>query len=296
MSRAERISLAQNGVTENLINSKLADVTRKILPEKIKIQLRQVVRGEKARYPLQEPLTVKVGCAEARFWIINHSDWYRIGTQNFEKGYGAKLIEVVEATENPRFADIGSAQGYYSILAAKAGAEVTAFDPDPVSQKSMKNNLAINTDVEQQINSQAVVLCSQEGELTLHIDRSGTYAPSLVRTVRGLKEEIQVPVTTMDLMISGGKIKVPNIVKIDVEGAEGLVLAGMRDTLTSVNKPTHLFIELHRKYLPRFKSSPEEVQKLITDCGYNLNNCWDRRSELLSLQAMLINEVCKLCL
>lgn len=281
MSNTERVSLSHTEFAGKLINSKFADVAREILPEGIKKQLRQVVRGEKATYPLHEPLTVKVGCAEANFWTRNHSDWYRIGTQDFEGDYGLELIKVVAETASPQFADIGSAQGYYSILAAKAGAEVTAFDPDPVSQQSMIDNLSINRDMEQQIHLQAVALGDQEGELTFHIDRSGTYAPSLVRTARGLNEKIQVPVTTMDLLVVDQKIEPPDIVKIDVEGAEEIVLAGMRDTLTSESRPKHLFVELHRKYLPRFGSSPEEVQQLIKDYDYNLNKCWDRRSELL---------------
>lgn len=269
-------------IKERLFDSKLADVARDVLPERIKIQLRQLVRGEKAQYPLQEPVTVSIGTVEAKFWIRNHSDWYRIGTQDFEGDYGLQLIAAVNASSaNPQLADIGSAQGYYSILAAKAGAEVSAFDPDPISQKSLVANLSINADVADKIHQHEIALGDKEGELALHIDKSGTYAPSLVETVRGLKEEIQVPVTTMDLMIDNGQVKQPDIVKIDVEGAEGLVLAGMKGTLTSERKPKHIFIELHNKYLPRFGSSPEEVQALIAGYGYRLKNCWGRRGELL---------------
>ena len=85
----------------------------------------------------------------------------------------------------------------------------------------------------------------------------------------------------MDRMIADGKIQYPDIVKIDVEGAEGLVVAGMKKTLALNRKPQHIFIELHRKYIPLFGSTLEDIANNITSCGYVLEECWERRNELL---------------
>jgi FkbM family methyltransferase len=280
MNRVEGTPLSQTGVGSKMLNSWFADVARGILPEKIKKELRQVARGEIAQYPLPEPVTVNVNGFEGRFWIRNHSDWYRIGAQDFERDFGDSLISTIASMDSPNFVDVGAAQGYYSIMAAKAGAEVVAVDPDPVSQESFIDNLALNSDVAGSLESFNTALGNQNGDITLHIDSSGTYAPSLVRTVRGLTEEIRVPVRTMDNMITSGDIQNPDVVKIDVEGAEALVIGGMKETL-NLNQPLHVFVELHRKYLPNFNSTPEEVSNEIINSGYVLEKSWERRSELL---------------
>jgi hypothetical protein len=50
-----------------------------------------------------------------------------------------------------------------------------------------------------------------------------------------------VKTITIDHLVSRGEIREPKFVKIDVEGAEGLVLEGMRETIAS-SKPI-IFLE-----------------------------------------------------
>ena len=264
-----------------LLNSRFADVARDLLPESAKRKLRQIVHGEKGRYPLQEPVIVCLAGQEARFWIRNHSDWYRITTENFEGDYGHILIKTLTDMDRPDFVDVGSAQGYYSILAAKAGSRVVSIDPDPISQNSLQENLLLNPELEDNVKVMGIALGEKPGKMRLYIDKSGTYAPSLRKTVRGLKDVMEVQVTTMDVLVFDGIIPSPDVVKIDVEGAEGLVVSGMQGILSSAEKPKNIFIELHRTYLPRFGTTETEVADNITKNGYTLQNRWERRNEML---------------
>lgn len=279
--RGERLSTGSEFVKKQLLNSKLADIAREVLPESTKRFLRETFYGEKASYPLSEPITVSISGVESRFWILNHSDWYRIGRNDFELEYASKLIETVTTLDDPTFVDIGSAQGFYSIMVAQAGAQVVAVDPDPISNESLAANIKLNPRVDGRINPVNLALGDRQGQFTFHIDREGIYAPSMKQTVRGLKETIVVPVTTMDEMIKRGDMARFDIAKIDVEGAEGIVIEGMKETLSSAERPSHLFIELHRKYLPLFGSTHDEVDLNIRRHGYRLEESWDRRSETL---------------
>lgn len=66
----------------------------------------------------------------------DRSDWYII-IKCFEDEFGEDLIKTVAHTGGP-FLDIGSAQGLYSLIAARAGAEtVYAVDPDPISSRKI---------------------------------------------------------------------------------------------------------------------------------------------------------------
>lgn len=54
--------------------------------------------------------------------------------------------------------------------------------------------------------------------------------------------------------------------KIDVEGAELSVIRGGIDSIT-VSRPT-IFIELLRKWMKPFDSSPQDVSKVMEELGY----------------------------
>jgi len=266
----------------DLLTSRVAGLARQILPEGAKDILRQVVRNERAKYPLKDPFVADLGGFSARFWIRNHTDWYRIGSKDSEGHFAEDLISTV-ASSGGAFVDIGAAQGYYSIIAAKAQAQVYAIDPDPVSLRSIGENIALNPDVQARITVLPVALGNEDGEISLFLDKSGKYAPSLKRTVHGLGDETRVKVSRLDTLVDRGIVPIPEVIKIDVEGAEGMVIEGMRKILASESKPKHIFLEIHRSYLPLFGGNPAGLNQSLVDCGYFLpkDNIWSRRNEIL---------------
>ena len=234
------------------------------LPEEIKAQLRKYLLHE--TFPMRDPFIREVNGIEAKFWIRNPSDFYRIVRDGFEGCFAEELINSI----NPEdvFLDIGSAQGLYSILAAKAGAEVYSIDPDPISYQSIKDNIALNCELVDRIKIFRIALEAQCGTMTLNFDDKGTYAPSLRKTAKALTRRVIVDIMPLDKLIEEGKIKLPNVIKIDVEGAEGLVLEGMEGLLMSDSKPQHIFIEIHEQFLPQFGTSAQRVLRFIKELGF----------------------------
>ncbi len=235
-----------------------------LLPEKSKGLLRRLILGEK--YPLEQPVSRELNGYEGKFRINNASDWYRIVREGFENDYAIELLNSVKPGQV--FLDVGSAQGFYSIFAAKVGTEVYAVDPDPVSVVSIGQNISLNQDIQNRIHILNMGLGAISGSMSLNVDPHGTYASSLKRTCRGLSTTISVDIKTADGLIAENQMKPPDVVKIDVEGAEGLVLAGMSSLLRSRGKPAHLFIELHPLFLPQFGFSKDMVLEQIEDIGY----------------------------
>lgn len=267
MGKVEQVRLFPLG--HQSWDSRFRDLVRPFLPEPAKRLIRRITRDGSRRYPLAEPYTVSLLGFTARFWIKNKTDFYRIMAEGFEGQFSKDLIQTI-SRRGGNFIDIGSAQGYYSLLAAEAGAEVFAIDPDPVSVASIQENISLNPRLRDRIHVFPLALGDREGTACLYFDEEGGCAPSLIKTGVSLDEKKWVVVTRLDTLIDCGRVPIPQVVKIDVEGAEGSVIDGMRETLSSPRRPSDLFLELHPTYLPLFWTSQDEVVETVVGCGYRL--------------------------
>jgi FkbM family methyltransferase len=120
------------------------------------------------------------------------------------------------------FYDIGANVGFFTLVGARLvgprGA-VWAFEPNPETIPVLRRNIALNgfrhvTVIESALGARVgrATLVSDD-PLTAHLGATG----------------VPVDVTTLDAMLE--QLRPPDLVKIDVEGAEAEVLAGMRKTL-----------------------------------------------------------------
>jgi FkbM family methyltransferase len=129
--------------------------------------------------------------------------------------------------------DIGANLGFFSLLAARlVGPEghVYAFDPAPANAAAIRANAAVN-DLDR-ITVLELALGEAPGRAALSVSDDASwaflerYAPDRARGAT-----IEVEVTTVDRLVAGGTLAPPRLVKIDVEGAELDVLAGMAETI-----------------------------------------------------------------
>lgn len=157
------------------------------------------------------------------------------------------------------FIDVGAHLGYYSIIASRVVGEtgkVIAFEPDPVSldylRKNLQTNRCTNVVVEQ------LALSDQAGTLKLYVPDYSKSAGSLIRTAEmdlGSKEYEVLAVPLDDYLKSGTSVA---LIKIDVEGAEGVILVGAKRTLEE-NPHVKLIIEFFPRKLNDGGFSPEKL-------------------------------------
>jgi hypothetical protein len=68
---------------------------------------------------------------------------------------------------------------------------------------------------------------------------------------------------------------VPDLIKIDVEGAEGHVLAGMEDLIKTHKKPRSIFLEIHNKGDEDRMPDGGSIDNWLSDLGYELK--WEQK-------------------
>ena len=170
------------------------------------------------------------------------------------------------AAKSEIFVDIGANTGFYSISAAKENPtlEIHAIEPQPQVFNLLNENIFLNN-LESQITLHNLGIGAKTDELTMFIPKfTGTVGASFknLHEDEGDAEEIAVKVNTMDnLAISN-----INLMKIDVEGYESFVLEGAKQTLLE-NKPT-LIVELLRKWMKPFNTTPQEFLEKMSNFGY----------------------------
>jgi FkbM family methyltransferase len=118
-------------------------------------------------------------------------------------------------------------------------------------------------------------VADKKGELTISIpngfDGLGSLAngASWADAHGGAQLSQQIcQITTIDSLIAESRLPPPDFVKIDVEGAELLVLRGARDLLSGSKSPMML-IEMHEPWQRAFGYEPWEPVNLLKSFGYN---------------------------
>lgn len=122
--------------------------------------------------------------------------------------------------------DIGAYSGLYSLVAKKAGAHVIAFEPMERNRLRFRENAILNGFPDLKVNMEAV--SDHCNGATIHTNLRAPFlssGSSIVKNVGG--DAVQVQTLSIDSL---GLMHV-TAMKIDVERAEPLVLAGARETL-----------------------------------------------------------------
>jgi FkbM family methyltransferase len=127
-------------------------------------------------------------------------------------------------TAGDLFVDVGSNVGSYALWAADAGATVIAVEPGAQAAARLRANLRLNN---LPITVRQCALADRPGRMRL--TRNGDVTNHLLLGSTTAGDEVEVDVDTLDNVL-GDRIAAG--VKIDVEGAERLVLEGARRALS----------------------------------------------------------------
>lgn len=227
---------------------------------------------------------IRTGYLKLRHRISGHPTDVRIGDLSvtmetraypeFErlhdlKGERETLMDLLsDVSEGEVFYDIGANVGIYSCLVGSAGkdCDVYSFEPHPVNVDALERNLMQNG-VESEIFQLA--LADEEGtfELSSEGSEAGLGEHSLDTT--GTESTVPVEVKQLDTLREERDLPIPNVVKIDVEGAELDVVEGATDTFSEPECRT-IYCEVHPERIESFGGSYDTLKDRLTDLGFHL--------------------------
>lgn len=193
-----------------------------------------------------------------KFRVTNPTERYRVTEEEEDVRF---LLEKLSSRHI--LFDIGACIGVYSLHAARKCRQVFAFEPDVGFRQHLERNIMLN-----ELTNVIVIpwaVSDKGGVLKLFTDGTAGKSPSLVNT--GFTEEVEVETYTLDEKVNSGELPAPDVIKMDIEGAEILALRGMVNLLNS-HLPKYVFIEIHPKLLLGFSSTKEEVLDIFSAAGY----------------------------
>jgi len=191
------------------------------------------------------PVTILSG--PARGMRINlHGSAVAFATGTAEPRLQSALTS--ELRPGATFFDIGANVGFMTLIAARLvgpSGRVLAFEPVPANAAAIRENVALNGIDWVEVHETAIARSTGNASLIIS-DVSAFSRLATVNVPTGARESIEVPVTSIDEFLAGGGHPAPDVVKIDVEGAELEVIEGMRRTLAE-HHPV-LLCEVHDLY------------------------------------------------
>ncbi len=128
--------------------------------------------------------------------------------------------------------DIGANLGYYTVIAAArvgASGRVIAVEPDKDNQYFLQKNVTENG--LSHVTVVPVAVAATEGEAVLYMssDNKGDHR---VYPVEGSRQQQQIHTTTIDALMTQFDLTHVDVIKMDIQGAEGLALQGMQELLS----------------------------------------------------------------
>ena len=157
--------------------------------------------------------------------------------------------------------DVGANIGFFSLRFARwvgPSGKVLAIEPEPrnVASLSRRVQRAGVGDIVQRI---AAAAADKPGELLLSV------TPGHPGDHHVSDSGMAVPAVTLDELVADDVRRV-SLIKIDVQGAEAMVLAGAQRVIER-NRPA-IFVEIDAFSLARSGSSPESLVEVLTNLGY----------------------------
>lgn len=210
---------------------------------------------------LDQPVARRLHGVQWPVWVrrIRHAT-YSVDSRIVEPGELALFAVLCRAYKPRVLWDIGANMGLYSwlFLSQDLTAAATLFEPDPDNLALIDRTVKANG-----LDRATIMRCAaadRVGETDFAIDAlTGHTGRLAVSSTKGAAT-IRVPIVTLDHVAADNPP--PDIIKIDVEGAEALVFAGAAALLKS-HKPIILFESF---------DGLQGVHPSLTEAGYQIFN------------------------
>jgi FkbM family methyltransferase len=202
-------------------------------------------------------------------WVVgagDHGCW--LGWYERDK---AKLLAAAMFTGSV-FYDVGANVGFYSLLGAAcvgSGGRVFAFEPVPENLVILQKHIAMN-----QLANVVVIPAAVSDRGGACRFQDGAASTTGYLSTEGNRE---VETVALDALVFEGRLPVPQVIKIDIEGGEAAALRGAVETFR-MHKPV-LFLATHSPDLRR------ECVTMLRSLCYRIELIGNQADEMIARPA-----------
>jgi FkbM family methyltransferase len=180
------------------------------------------------------------------------------------------------------FIDVGASFGYYTTLGAWLVTEmgkVFSFEPSPIANQVLED--MISKSLHRNIILTKAAVGNISGDIQLYLPNSRElHSPSILQSDSKFSP-INVPIITLDSFAPLAKIPKIKLVKIDVEGYEPNVLAGM-EQLIKGNIVENIICEFNSWWLDKNSTTPKQLNEMFLDYGYKIHMQTELNTNMIS--------------
>ena len=168
------------------------------------------------------------------------------------------------------FVDVGANLGYYSLIAGRQlsalNGHVISFEPSPSLFQRLEGHVQLNDLTN--VTLHQVAVADAAGTLPLYIGSARNLGTTSLVAGDNLTLEADVAVDSLATLLSASEIRRVQLIKIDVEGAERLVLLGMAAILDDLADDAGLLVELSKEPLDAAGATPRDLFAPFHERGF----------------------------
>lgn len=180
----------------------------------------------------------------------------------------------IPLTKNSTIIDIGAQIGTFSIEAATRAGKVYSYEPEPENYMLLSRNIELNGMEGKIIPFRQIVWSQPLKKMSLNYadDNTGGHSAFTKKNKstyqKNHSHRFEAPATTLARILDNNKIKVCDLMKIDVEGSEYPIL--YNTPLNHLKRIKRLFVEYHPA--PGKNNTKEGLVRFLTKNGYSIES------------------------
>ena len=164
--------------------------------------------------------------------------------------------------------DVGANIGYFTLLAASrvgATGSVVALEPSPAVFRRLRANLALND--ASNVRAVCVAAGAQEGAVPFY-RATWNDAESSTVALQGLEPDGTVRAAPLHRLLTDQELARTRLIKVDVEGGEVDVIAGLLPALERLRLDAELVVEVHPHLIAEQGKSVADLLAMLEPAGF----------------------------
>ncbi len=162
--------------------------------------------------------------------------------------------------------DVGANLGLHSLTFSKLARQVVAFEPNRALLPNLRRTISHLPNV----TLQEICLSENDGTVEFHVSEWDHMLGSLANWTGQPTKTLAVPARSIDSLIAQGEIPKPQVLKVDVEGAELLVFRGGEKLFSGPDAPRAIVFEELNSASRKLGIADGAAAEFLRGQGYSL--------------------------